>query len=39
MDGPTLSAMLQHAVRVAAFTCTRPGAQPPTRAELDAWTP
>jgi fructokinase len=39
MDGPTLSGMLQHAVRVAAFTCTRPGAQPPTRAELDAWTP
>lgn len=37
MDLTTLSAMLGHAVRVAAFTCTRSGAQPPTRAELDAW--
>jgi fructokinase len=29
--------LLAHAVKVAALTCTRPGADPPTRAELDAW--
>jgi fructokinase len=28
----------RHAVRVAAFTCTRAGAEPPTAAELAAWT-
>lgn len=31
-----LSEILEHAGRVAAYTCTRPGADPPTRAELDA---
>ena len=31
--------LLLHAARVAAFTCTRHGAQPPTRAELEAWQP
>lgn len=31
--------LLTHAVRVAALTCTRAGAQPPTRPELDAWRP
>jgi fructokinase len=29
---------VRHAVTVAAFTCTRPGAQPPTRKELVAWS-
>jgi fructokinase len=27
----------RHAVRVASFTCTRAGAEPPTSAELAAW--
>jgi fructokinase len=35
---PTLESVLAHAVRVAAITCTRAGAQPPTRSELQAWT-
>nr|WP_269330066.1 carbohydrate kinase [Kineosporia babensis] len=34
-----LAPMLTHAVRVAAYTCTQAGAQPPTRAEIDAWQP
>ncbi|MBT0770472.1 carbohydrate kinase [Kineosporia sp. J2-2] len=34
-----LAPLLAHAVKVAALTCTRAGAQPPTRSELDAWTP
>jgi fructokinase len=34
-----LGGMLRHAVRIAAITCTRAGANPPTRAELDAWCP
>jgi fructokinase len=34
-----LAPLVAHAVRVAALTCTRPGADPPTRAELDAWAP
>lgn len=29
-----LAALLEHAGRAAAITCTRPGADPPTRAEL-----
>ena len=32
-----LTGMLAHAGRVAAWTCTRAGAQPPTAAELAAW--
>jgi fructokinase len=32
-----LAPLLTHAVRVAALTCTRPGAEPPTREELTAW--
>jgi fructokinase len=31
--------LLEHAVRIAALTCTRPGADPPTREELARWTP
>jgi fructokinase len=30
-----LAPLLSHAVRIAALTCTRPGADPPTREELD----
>ncbi|WP_369134769.1 carbohydrate kinase [Modestobacter sp. I12A-02662] len=33
-----LERLVTTASRVAALTCTREGAQPPTRAELDAWT-
>jgi fructokinase len=29
-----LAGMLQHATRIAAITCARPGADPPTRADL-----
>ncbi|HET9658075.1 MAG TPA: carbohydrate kinase [Kineosporiaceae bacterium] len=35
---PDLDGMLRHAVRIAAITCTRAGANPPTRAELEAWS-
>lgn len=35
-DGPLLEAV-RRAIRVAAFTCTRAGAEPPTAAELVAW--
>jgi fructokinase len=35
----TLAAALRHATRVAAVTCSRPGADPPTRAELAAAYP
>jgi fructokinase len=39
LDTHTLRAVVDHAVRVAAFTCTRHGAQPPTRQELADWWP
>ncbi len=32
-----VTAMLRHAARIAAITCTRAGANPPTRAELAGW--
>jgi fructokinase len=34
-----LGPLLEHAVRIAALTCTRPGANPPTREELSDWNP
>ncbi|MGI5170191.1 carbohydrate kinase family protein [Spirillospora sp. CA-253888] len=34
----TLAALLERAVSAAALTCTRPGADPPTAAELNAAT-
>ena len=40
LDGDeALLAATTHAVRVASFTCTRAGAEPPTTAELAAWHP
>ena len=38
VDTATVAGMLRHAVRVSAVTCTRAGAQPPTRDELEAWS-
>jgi fructokinase len=35
VDETTLISVLREAGRVAAITCSRPGAEPPTRAELD----
>jgi fructokinase len=35
LDGPTVDALLDAAARAAAITCSRRGADPPTRAELD----
>ncbi|MCX6099530.1 MAG: carbohydrate kinase [Candidatus Bipolaricaulota bacterium] len=34
-----LATALTFAARVAAITCTRRGANPPSRAEVDQWTP
>lgn len=34
-----LATLLARACRAAAITCSRPGADPPTSAELDAWSP
>ena len=38
-DPATLGPLLSHAVRTAALTCTRPGADPPIREDLDRWNP
>jgi fructokinase len=34
VDAVTLQEVVDEAVRAAAITCTRPGADPPTSAEL-----
>ncbi|MCZ7436810.1 carbohydrate kinase [Micromonospora sp. WMMC241] len=34
LDEDRLAAALRHAIRIAAFTCARPGADPPHRADL-----
>lgn len=39
IEPDALAAALRHAARVAAVTCSRPGADPPTRAELVAAYP
>jgi fructokinase len=36
-DGAALTEAVRAAARVASLTCTRPGAEPPTAAELAAW--
>jgi fructokinase len=38
-DDAALVEATEFAIRVAAFTCTRPGAEPPTTAELKDWRP
>jgi fructokinase len=37
LDGSLLEEALEYAVTAAAITCTRRGAVPPSRAEIDAW--
>ena len=39
IDEATLATVLDEAALIAAITCSRPGADPPTRAELDAYRP
>jgi len=36
IDHDTLETVVERAVRVSAWTCTRPGADPPTADELDS---
>jgi fructokinase len=36
IDEATLGSVVDAAIMVAAITCSRPGADPPTRAEVDA---
>jgi fructokinase len=36
IDRATLDSVLEEAAMIAAITCSRPGADPPTRAELEA---
>jgi fructokinase len=36
IDAATLDSVVEEAALIAAITCSRPGAEPPTRAELDA---
>jgi fructokinase len=37
LDNSLLEEAVEYAVRASAITCTRMGAVPPSRAELDAW--
>jgi fructokinase len=37
LDGTLLAAAVSFAVTASAITCTRIGADPPTRAEIDGW--
>jgi fructokinase len=37
LDDSLLEEAVEYAVTASAITCTRTGAVPPTRAELDAW--
>jgi fructokinase len=39
LPSEALAGMLGHAVRVAAYTCTQAGAEPPTKEQLGAWSP
>lgn len=39
LEPAAFAPLLAHAVKVAALTCTRPGADPPTRTDLEAWRP
>jgi fructokinase len=36
IDEATLGSVVDAAALIAAITCSRPGADPPTRAEVDA---
>jgi fructokinase len=36
-DAAKLARILDEASRIAAITCCRPGADPPSRAEADSW--
>jgi len=36
-DAAKLAGILDEASRIAAITCSRPGADPPSRAEADSW--
>jgi fructokinase len=37
VDAGQLAAVVEYAALVATLTCTRPGANPPTRQEVEAW--
>jgi fructokinase len=37
LDDSLLKEAVEYAVTAAAITCTRRGAVPPSRAEIDAW--
>jgi fructokinase len=36
-DAPKLAGVIDDACRIAGITCSRPGANPPNRAEADSW--
>jgi fructokinase len=37
LEPPAVETIVDEAIAAAALTCTRAGANPPTRAELDEW--